>query len=281
MIKDYIKKLESKNNLQRRNELKKILQELSVPFTTQEFTTQLKNGENIIVDYPFNNKKIVGKKTLLTTHYDTFLNSPGANDNASGVAVLLEIIKNLKNNSCNKNLRFIFFDLEERIRVIGNDVNGSTYYVKHSGVKNVDCVYNLEMVGIGNSIILWPVNDILLKEKFLSVLISETKNKRVNYQIMRQSALFFNSDHLPFIRSGFDNVVSLTTNLISDKKHIDLFNKKKWSQFFIEYFKYFFFKSGNIPYILKHYHNSDDRLEFIEEKTLQMIFDLLWNSIIK
>lgn len=280
MIKDYIKKLESKNNLQRRNELKKILQELSVPFTTQEFTTQLKNGENIIVDYLFNNKKIVGKKTLLTTHYDTFLNSPGANDNASGVAVLLEIIKNLKNNSCNKNLRFIFFDLEERIRVIGNDVNGSTYYVKQNGTKNIDCVYNLEMVGIGNSILLWPVNDVLLKEKFLSILITAIKNKRIDYQIMRQSAPLFNSDHLPFIRSGFKNVVSLTTNLISDKKYIDLFNQKKWSQFFVEYFKYFFFKSGNIPYILKHYHNPDDRLEFIEEKTLQMIFNLLWSCVV-
>ncbi|MEK7633601.1 MAG: M28 family peptidase [Patescibacteria group bacterium] len=28
---------------------------------------------------------------ILTTHYNTFLSSPGANDNASGVAVLLKI----------------------------------------------------------------------------------------------------------------------------------------------------------------------------------------------
>ncbi len=197
------------------------------------------------------------------------------------MAVLLEIIKNFKNNSYNKNLRFVFFDLEERIRVVGNDVNGSTNYVKQNGTKNIDCVYNLEMVGIGNSILLWPVNDILLKEKFLSILIDEIKKKEINYQIMCQSAPFFNSDHLPFLRSGFKNVVSLTTNLISDKKYIDLFNQKKWGQFFVEYFKYFFFKSGNIPYILKHYHNSDDRVEFIEEKTLQMIFDLLWSFVIK
>ncbi|MFH0979656.1 MAG: M28 family peptidase [Candidatus Roizmanbacteria bacterium] len=280
MIKDYIKKLEYKNNLQRRNELKNILQKLSAPFTIQQFRTQLKKGENIIVDYPFNKNRL-GKKTLLTTHYDTFLNSPGANDNGSGVAVLLEIIKHLINNSCNKNLRFVFFDLEERIRMVGNDVNGSTYYVKKNGTKNIDCVYNLEMVGIGNSVLLWPINDVLLKEKFLSILIDEIKKKGVNYQIMRQSAPLFNSDHLPFIRSGFKNVVSLTTNLISDKKYIDLFNQKKWGYFFIEYFKYFLFKSGNIPYILKHYHNSGDRLEFIEEKTLKIIFDLLWNCVIK
>jgi len=65
MIKDHIKKFEYKNNLQRRNELKKILQELLIPFTVQKFTAQFKNGENIIVNYPFNNKKVVGKKTLL------------------------------------------------------------------------------------------------------------------------------------------------------------------------------------------------------------------------
>lgn len=153
------------------------------------------------------------------------------------MAVLLEIIKHLKNNPCNKNLRFVFFDLEERIRVVGNDVNGSTYFVKQNGTKDIDCVYNLEMVGIGNSVLLWPIDENLLKERFLSVLIGEIKNKNVNYQIMRQSAPLFNSDYLPFIRSEFKNVVSLTTNLISDKKYIDSFNQKKWSQFFVEYFK--------------------------------------------
>lgn len=50
---------------------------------------------------------------LITSHYDTVSISPGANDNASGVAGMLEIARVLAETAADKNIRFISFTLEE------------------------------------------------------------------------------------------------------------------------------------------------------------------------
>jgi hypothetical protein len=51
---------------------------------------------------------------LITSHYDTVPNSPGANDNASGIAAMLEAARILANVKLEgKNIRFISFTLEE------------------------------------------------------------------------------------------------------------------------------------------------------------------------
>lgn len=51
---------------------------------------------------------------VIGAHYDTVHNSPGANDNASGVALVLSVAKELvKLNSRTKNVIVSFFDIEE------------------------------------------------------------------------------------------------------------------------------------------------------------------------
>ncbi len=47
-----------------------------------------------------NNSK---KKIVVCAHYDSILNSPGANDNVSGVSALIEVAK------INKNIQYIFY----------------------------------------------------------------------------------------------------------------------------------------------------------------------------
>ncbi|HYK50260.1 MAG TPA: M28 family peptidase [Terriglobales bacterium] len=56
---------------------------------------------------PMNETLIVG------AHYDTVHGSPGANDNASGGAALLELARLLKNSKVEKNVRLVFFVNEE------------------------------------------------------------------------------------------------------------------------------------------------------------------------
>ena len=70
------------------------------------------NGVNILVD-------IVGTApeqpaVLIGAHYDTVHNSPGADDNASGVAAALEIARRLKDNRAERSVIVVFFDGEER-----------------------------------------------------------------------------------------------------------------------------------------------------------------------
>jgi hypothetical protein len=53
------------------------------------------------------------KQLLLVSHYDTVSNSPGANDNGSGTAVMLELARRLKPFESQLNVKFLFFTLEE------------------------------------------------------------------------------------------------------------------------------------------------------------------------
>lgn len=50
---------------------------------------------------------------LVAAHYDTVLQSPGADDNASGVAVVLELARLLGSRSTLQTLQLAFFDREE------------------------------------------------------------------------------------------------------------------------------------------------------------------------
>ena len=50
---------------------------------------------------------------LITNHYDTVYSTPGADDNASGVAVMLEVARVLSNSDFKKNIIFTSFNLEE------------------------------------------------------------------------------------------------------------------------------------------------------------------------
>jgi len=55
---------------------------------------------------------------LISSHYDTVINSPGANDNGTGIAVMLEAARIITKEHKNKNIRFICFSLEESNPVI-------------------------------------------------------------------------------------------------------------------------------------------------------------------
>ena len=50
---------------------------------------------------------------LLTAHYDTRRNTPGADDNASALAILLEAARHISVDAPGRNVRFVGFTLEE------------------------------------------------------------------------------------------------------------------------------------------------------------------------
>jgi Zn-dependent M28 family amino/carboxypeptidase len=60
---------------------------------------------------------------IVAAHYDTVRGSPGADDNASALAVLLEAARRLRSVSLSREIRFIAFSLEEE------DLLGSLAYV--------------------------------------------------------------------------------------------------------------------------------------------------------
>ncbi|MFB3887839.1 MAG: M20/M25/M40 family metallo-hydrolase, partial [Thermodesulfobacteriota bacterium] len=80
---------------------------------------------------------------ILGAHYDTVPGSPGADDNASGVALLLEVARNIQKVNLISTVRLIAFSLEECGYI------GSTDYVnraKRAGEKIIGMI-SLETVG--------------------------------------------------------------------------------------------------------------------------------------
>jgi aminopeptidase YwaD len=80
---------------------------------------------------------------ILGAHYDTVPGSPGADDNASAIAVLLEVARNIQAGPLECTVRWIAFCLEECGYI------GSTYYVESLKKEKEEILgmISLEMVG--------------------------------------------------------------------------------------------------------------------------------------
>ncbi len=84
---------------------------------------------------------------ILGAHYDTVPGSPGADDNSSAVALLLEVARNIQAVPLESTVRLIAFSLEEY------DYAGSTHYVGSlkEGGEEILGMISVEMVGFTGS----------------------------------------------------------------------------------------------------------------------------------
>lgn len=94
---------------------------------------------------------------LLGGHYDSVVASPGANDNASGVAVLLEVARNLAARPARLPVMFVAFGAEEgRPGPHQQSIFGSKHYasgLSPEAVKNLAAMINLDMIGHGDALL--------------------------------------------------------------------------------------------------------------------------------
>jgi Zn-dependent M28 family amino/carboxypeptidase len=91
-----------------RTYLKQTLGTIGWPATESPFS----GGANVIATIP----ATMGDRDeiILGAHFDTVMNSPGANDNASGTAVVLAVARYLKDMPCRTApVTIVLFDLEE------------------------------------------------------------------------------------------------------------------------------------------------------------------------
>lgn len=73
---------------------------------------QMHSTKNIVAE--LKGTTLADQIVIVGAHYDTEYSSPGANDNASGVAALLEIARILKAGSLSRTIRFAAFSNEEQ-----------------------------------------------------------------------------------------------------------------------------------------------------------------------
>lgn len=99
------------------------------------------NAANIIGRYPGHLDE--GKTFIIDAHFDSAGETPGADDNGSGVVGVLESMEVLSNYNFAHSLKFIGFDLEEE------EMEGSEIYVQEGieSYEQIEGAFNLEMIG--------------------------------------------------------------------------------------------------------------------------------------
>ena len=85
---------------------------------------------------------------VIGAHYDSGLGTPGANDNGSGVAALLELAKRFSKSDLHRTLRLIFF-VNEEPPYFQTDEMGSMVYARRCKERkeNITAVVSLETIG--------------------------------------------------------------------------------------------------------------------------------------
>jgi hypothetical protein len=91
------------------SELEKITVAGNGVLAVEQLDSDGSNAENVVFDLPGQTRDIV----LVGAHYDSAFGTPGANDNASGVAVGLSLAKTLHGERYRNTVRFVFFANEE------------------------------------------------------------------------------------------------------------------------------------------------------------------------
>jgi Zn-dependent M28 family amino/carboxypeptidase len=114
--------------------------------TVQEYTVQKKAVRNIVVEIP--GRDLAEEIVVVGAHYDSVMGSPGANDNASGVAALLELAREFCAAGPMRTLRLVAFVNEEPPFFKGAEM-GSLVYARAARVKGEKIVAMVSLETIG------------------------------------------------------------------------------------------------------------------------------------
>lgn len=109
---------------------------------------QARNWKNLILTFPGEDPDLMGERVLLVAHLDSISDqettlAPGADDNGTGAAGLLEAARLLRNAHFARTVHLIWFSGEEQSR------RGSEYFVEDYAdwLPDIQAVINLDMFG--------------------------------------------------------------------------------------------------------------------------------------
>jgi Zn-dependent M28 family amino/carboxypeptidase len=126
--------------------LRSDLQQAGYTVTERTYTVDGQAVNNLEVG--LNGSEGTGETIILGAHYDTVAKTVGADDNASGVAALLELTRLLRMSKPRKNIRFVIF-VNEEPPFFQTSGMGSLVYAKELRRENVrvSAMISLEMLG--------------------------------------------------------------------------------------------------------------------------------------
>ena len=167
-------------------------------------------------------RNIIGRQgkglvTIIGAHYDTRRQADqdpdllkrtqpviGANDGASGVAVLLELAHTLDTARAGREIWLTFFDAEDNEGLDGWEwLVGSTYMAQNLGVMPAEMIL-LDMVGGANQQLFWDYNSDPHLNKSIWKKAAELGFTQVFIPQHKWSII---DDHIPFIHRGIPSTV--------------------------------------------------------------------------
>jgi len=163
-----------------------------VPFTRHRFATFEGRGDNYVVDVGEGDRTLV-----LIAHHDAVPGSPGANDNAASVGILLSLLERLALAPPSRLRVRLLFPACEELGYLG-----SRAYVRDASLDGVAGVLSLELCGRGDTLAIWDAD---VETPFLSTVRGafESIGRRADetYHVVGRIPVF-GSDHRAFAAAG-------------------------------------------------------------------------------
>lgn len=141
--------LEGRDNAAREAALRRYFLARSIPFSRHRFETFEGTGENLSVDVGGGDRVL-----LVIAHHDAVPGSPGANDNAASVAILLTLLERLAPRAPTRlRVRLLFPACEELGYV------GARAYARTLDPRGIVGALSLELPGVGDSLAVWDATE--------------------------------------------------------------------------------------------------------------------------
>jgi len=256
---DTARLLAGRSNPDRLATLRRLLEARGIPFARLPYRTLEGRGENLVLEAGGGAPVL-----LLAGHHDAVPGSPGANDNASAVAILLALFERLAREPTRRlRVRVIVFGDEEKGYL------GSRAYVRTAALEGIIGVVSLELCGIGDTLALWDVEppEAGTPPARAFARAAERLGHRPNegYHLVGRIPLY-GSDHRPFAALGIP-AYGLTT---VPRAHAEALRA-----FIFRPLRPALVLPSLRPPPFRTYHTPLDRPETLEPATLGRVVDLL------
>ena len=144
-------------------------------------------------------------------HYDTVEGSPGANDNGSGTATILEMARQIARTPAGRRVWFVAFDGHEEL---GQPVLGSKQFTELSNpelLRGLRAMLNFDMIGVGDRLLLGgssPLADTVRAAVPSLEFLNDTLSDHTNFQRAGVPSLFFWRGMEPNYHTPNDRVIN-------------------------------------------------------------------------
>lgn len=160
---------------------------------TVQTRTETRQSQNVLAERPGGNCRVVAGG-----HYDSVPAGPGANDNASGTAVVMEMARVLAATGKSDGVCFALFGAEE----IG--LVGSEHYVQSLSAgekRGIKGMLNFDMLAVGDD---WPLEG---ADSLVQTAAQEAQKLSFSHSIFASLPGNASSDHGSFLEAGIPAIL--------------------------------------------------------------------------